>query len=98
MSSTFRDAGSPLEPQLQALLADLDGRSDEFVEIKAGIEKAARRAADDPEAALIHVRKTLQYVIDDVYERRCGEPPGTRPLQNLLERLAKDGQLPPEIP
>ncbi len=32
-----------------------------------------------------------------MYERRCNEPPGTRPLENLLQRLFKDGHFPDRL-
>jgi hypothetical protein len=47
--------------------------------------------------ALTRARKVLEYVIRDVYERRIKEPPGTRPLENLLQRLVKDGHFPDRL-
>ena len=47
--------------------------------------------------ALTRARKVLEYVIRDVYERRINEPPGTRPLENLLQRLVKDGFIPDRL-
>jgi hypothetical protein len=51
----------------------------------------------DPEMALIRSRKVLEYVVRDVFVRRVGEPPGTRPLENLIQRLVKDGHFPPRL-
>ena len=56
--------------------------------------KAVRGADVDPEMALTRARKVLEYVVRDIYLRRVKEPPGTRPLENLLDRLAKDGHFP----
>ncbi len=67
--------------------------SDEFRELREGIEKAVRVADLDPEMALTRSRKVLEHLIREVYERRCNEPAGTRPLENLLQRLVKDGIL-----
>src|SRR5437016_1858185 len=87
----------PMDPSLQALLARLDRLSDDFREVREGVHKALRVADLDPEMALTRARKVLEFVVRDIYERRCGEPPGTRPLENLLQRLVKDGHLPPRL-
>lgn len=50
-----------------------------------------------PEMALTRARKVLEHVVRDVYERRVEEPPGTRPLENLLQRLVKDGYFPDRL-
>jgi hypothetical protein len=86
-----------MEPQVQELLKRIDRLSDQFAELREGIQKAVRVAPSDPEMALIRAPKVLEYVIRDVFERRIGEPPGTRPLENLVQRLAKDGHLPARL-
>src|ERR1700682_6581863 len=75
----------------QTLLSRLDHLSGQFWELREGVQKAILVADLDPEMALTRARKVLEYVIRDVYERRIQEPPGTRPLENLLQRLFKDG-------
>jgi hypothetical protein len=47
--------------------------------------------------ALTRARKVLEYVVRDVFERRVKEPPGTRPLENLLQRLVKEGFFPERL-
>ena len=47
--------------------------------------------------ALIRARKVLEFVIRDIFERRVGESAGTRPLENLVQRLVKDGHLPARL-
>jgi hypothetical protein len=86
-----------MDPSLQPLLDRLDLLTDEFGELRDGIRKAVRIAGDDPEMALTRVRKVLELVVREVYGRRCQEPPGTRPLENLLQRIAKDGYLPARL-
>jgi hypothetical protein len=86
-----------MEPQIQELLKRVDRLSDDVSELRDGILKAVRVADDDPEMALIRARKVLEFVIRDVFERRVGESPGTRPLENLIQRLAKDGHLPARL-
>jgi hypothetical protein len=39
----------------------------------------------------------LEYVVREVYERRVAEPAGTRPLENLIQRLQKDEHLPERV-
>jgi hypothetical protein len=51
----------------------------------------------DAEMALTRVRKVLEFIIRDVFERRIQEPPGTRPLENLLQRIVKDGYFPDRL-
>jgi len=83
-----------VEATLQDLTDRLNGLSDQFRELRDGVQKAIRIADDDPEMALTRARKVLEYVVRDVFERRVKEPPGTRPLENLLDRLVKDGHFP----
>jgi hypothetical protein len=83
-----------MESPVHELLRRLDSLSGSFLELRDGVEKAVRIAGEDPEMALTRSRKVLELVVRDVYERRCNEPPGTRPLDNLLQRLVKDGYLP----
>jgi hypothetical protein len=80
--------------QLVSLLENL---SEQFREVRGGLVRAHRISAEDPEMALARVRKVLEYVIREVYERRIREPAGTRPLENLIQRLQKDGYLPERV-
>jgi hypothetical protein len=83
-----------MEQSFQPLIDRLNQLSDQFRELRDGVQKAIRIADDDPEMALTRARKVLEYVVRDVFERRVKEPPGTRPLENLLDRLVKDGHFP----
>jgi hypothetical protein len=83
-----------MDPSLQVLLRRLDQLTEEFRELREGVQKAILVAQVDPERALTRARKVLEYVVRDVYQRRLNEPPGTRPLENLLQRLVKEGFLP----
>src|SRR6202521_1284479 len=86
-----------MDPSFQSLLSRLDHLSDQFGELRDGVQKAIQVADFDPEMALTRARKVLEYVIRDVYVRRINEPPGTRPLENLLQRLVKDGFFPDRL-
>ncbi len=86
-----------MDNQFHDLIDRLDHLSDQFEELRGLIRKAIRLADNDPEMALTRVRKVLEYVVHDAYQRLVKEPPGTRPLENLLQRLVKDGHLPPHL-
>jgi hypothetical protein len=91
------DRCTPIDPSLQALVGRLEHLSDPYRELRDGVQKAIQVADVDPEMALTRTRKVLEFVIRDVYERRIQEPPGTRPLENLLQRLVKDGHFPDRL-
>ena len=82
---------------LRDLAARLDQLPERFDDLRELIHKAIRLADSDPEMALTRVRKVLEYVARDAHERLVKEPPGTRPLENLLQRLVKDSHLPPHL-
>ncbi len=82
---------------VQSILRRLDHLSDEFRELRDGVRKVIRIAPDDPEMALTRARKVMEYVVRDLYVRRYKEEPGTRPLENLLQRLVRDGHLPKRL-
>src|SRR5262245_57968813 len=85
---------------MDAKLRELLNRALEMplpAEVRAGLPLAAEVAELDPEMALTRVRKLLEVVVREAYERHVPEPAGTRPLENLLQRLAKDGHLPTRV-
>ncbi len=86
-----------MDSHLQMLLPRLDHLSGEFVKLRDGFRMAIRIAEEDPEMALTRVRKLLEYVVCDFYDRRCEQKSGTQLLENLIQRLAKDGHLPKKI-
>ena len=85
------------DPALQALLTRLDYVSGPFVELRESVDGAVKIAEDAPKMALISVRKSLEFVVRDVFERRTQKPPGSQPLENLLQRIAKDGYFPDRL-
>jgi hypothetical protein len=86
-----------MDPSLQPLLDRLDHLADEFREVREGVHRAVDIADRDPEMALTRARKVLELVVREVYQRRLAEPPGTRPLENLIQRLVKDGFFPDRL-
>jgi len=79
---------------LESLLRLHGKLADDFQELREGILKAIRLSEQDSEMALTRVRKVLELVVCDVFQTRYREAAGTRPLENLLQRLIKDGHLP----
>ena len=86
-----------MDESLRSLLAQLEQIADQFRELRDGVQQVIKIAEASPEMALTRARKVLEYVIRDVYQRRVNEPPGTRPLENLLQRLVKDGFFPDRL-
>ena len=69
----------------------------EFKELSDGVQRAIRIAPVDPDMALTRARKVLEAIIHDIYKQHYNEPAGTRPLENLLQRLVRDGVLPKRL-
>ena len=86
-----------MDPSFQDLIERLNHLSDQFSELREGVRKAVLVADLDPEMSLTRARKVLEYMVRDVFERRIQEPPGTRPLENLLQRLVKEGFFPERL-
>jgi hypothetical protein len=86
-----------MDQSLQSLLDRLDRLPGPFQELREGVRKAVDISDRDPEMALTRSRKVLELLVREVYERRLNEPAGTRPLENLLQRLVKDGHLPTRL-
>jgi len=86
-----------MDPSLQPLLRRLDHLPETFSEIREGVQKAVLVAEVDPEMALTRARKVLESMVREVFERRLQEPPGTQPLEGLLQRLFQNDHLPPVV-
>lgn len=86
-----------MEERFKEILTLLDRLPEEHREIREGVLRALRIAHEDPEMALTRARKILELLVREIYQRRYGETAGTRPLENQLQRLAKDGFLPTRI-
>jgi hypothetical protein len=86
-----------MDPSLQPLLALLNRLPDGFRDIRTEVENAMRAIDLAPSLAVVPPRKVLDLVIREVYERCVHEPPGTRPLEGLTQRLVKEGHLPPAL-
>jgi formylglycine-generating enzyme required for sulfatase activity len=92
-----RTGDAPVDPALQSVLRRLDSLPEGFGDIRDGVRKAVLIAELAREMGLTQARKVLELMLREVYERRCREPAGTRPLESLLQRLLKDGYLPARL-
>jgi len=66
-------------------------------ELWDSLQRARDVAEKDPEWALSRARKVLERVVREVYERRIGEPAGTRSLEKIVERLIDQWYLPRDL-
>jgi hypothetical protein len=80
--------------QLREVHALLESICQGFTDLQEGVRQAITIADSDPEMSLTRVRKVLELITRDVYEKEIHSPPGTQPLENLLQRLVKDRILP----
>ena len=79
------------------LMQRLDSLSGELLELRQEIKLTLQLADIDPRMTLTRTRRVLEYVVNEVYRRHFNEDPGTRPLENLLQRLIKEHILPPKV-
>jgi uncharacterized protein (TIGR03067 family) len=88
MDPTVREAVERLEDRLSRLSSQMD-------EMRQNVRQVAAVAEADPEMALTKARKVLESVLRRVWEHFIpNEPIGTRPLEEVLQRLQKNGYLP----
>jgi eukaryotic-like serine/threonine-protein kinase len=66
-------------------------------ELWDGLQRARDIADKDPEWSLNRARKVLERIAREIYERRVGEPAGTRSLEKIVERLLQDWYLPDKL-
>ncbi|HEV3415991.1 MAG TPA: DUF4145 domain-containing protein, partial [Pirellulales bacterium] len=97
MSPAVTETSESLESLLLGLLTRLEHLPGEYEQLRDGVQRLAKIADGDPEMALTRARKILELVIYDVYMRRFDEPSGKRDLVELIDRLFKEGQIPPLI-
>ena len=45
----------------------------------------------------VRALEALEFMVREVFERRVGQRAGTQPLENLLQRIVKDGYLPRRV-
>jgi hypothetical protein len=90
-------SGPDFHGQMDRLIRGLEQLLARKREVGEGVRRANNIADEDPKMALRRARMVLELMVRDVYERRFSEPPGTRSLENLVERLDKEGGLPDQF-
>jgi hypothetical protein len=82
-------------------LRELVGRVDRLSGCPGKLDDDLRAAIVDAErdsvASAIRARRVLDHIIRDVFERHVNEPAGSRPMEQLLTRIVKDGHFPDEL-
>jgi len=85
------------DPELRAALARAEAWPQGASEARDGVRRAIDIAERDAEMALTRIRKVLEWVVRAVYEAKVGKPAGTNPLDNLIDRIVKDGHFPKRL-
>ena len=87
-----------MDARLGELLNRLPDLPVPYRELRAEVERAIIEAERDPVTSLVYARRVLEHVLRDVFDRHVnGEKAGTRPLENVLQRVVKDGHFPGEL-
>ncbi len=86
--------GPEFNVHVDQLIHSLNDLIKDQQELWDGLERAKKVADEEPEVSLNRARKVLERVVREVYERRIGEPSGTRSLEKIVERLVQEWYLP----
>jgi len=86
--------GSDFHGHVDRLIQGLDQLLERNRYLRARVDTARHNASNNPKMALRAAREVLDLVVRDVYEHRFHEPPGTRPLETLIQRMDSEGGLP----
>lgn len=90
---SISDTGSFIDLDLQGIISRVEQWPDNSINARSGVLQAIDISLRDPAMGLTRIRKVLELIVHEIYELRYSEPVGTRPLENLLDRLVKDGHL-----
>jgi formylglycine-generating enzyme required for sulfatase activity len=90
-------SGPDFDGQVDRLIRGLEQLLATNRKLREGVGKALHLAEEDPAMALGRARLVLDLMVRDLYERSFHEPPGTRSLENLVQRLDQEGFLPDEF-
>ena len=87
-------SGPDFRGQVDRLIRGLEQLVAKKQELREGVRRRSTSPTKTRKMALGRARMVLELMVRDVYERRFKEPPGTRSLENSIQRLDKDGFLP----
>jgi formylglycine-generating enzyme len=95
MENDLRDLIRRLDDHVGHLSNDVDHLSAQVEELRESVRHVAVVADVDPAMALTAARKVLDRILHRVWEHHIPqEPIGTRPLEEILQRLSKGGFMP----
>src|SRR5262249_576967 len=87
-----------MDPQLRELLDRLPDFPAPLQGMREEVVRAITDAERDPVTSLVYARRVLEHVLRDVFDRHIPEEKaGARPLENVLQRVAKEGHFPGEL-
>ena len=86
-----------MDPTLQDVLARLDRVSGQVEELRDGVRQAVAIAVLDPDMALTRRARCWSSLSATCSGGTPARKPGARPLENLLQRLVKDGIFPKRL-
>ncbi len=87
-------SGPDFQGHVDRLIQGLDQLLERNRYLRARLDTARHNASSNPRMAVRAAREVLELVVRDVYERRFHEPPGTRALESLIQRIDSEGGLP----
>ena len=87
-------SGPDFESQVDRLIHSLKQLLATKRKLWEGLAKATRIADEDPAMGIARARVVLELLVRDLYERSFHEPPATRSLEHLVERLDNEGLIP----
>jgi formylglycine-generating enzyme required for sulfatase activity len=87
-------SGADFDHHAERLIHGLEQLLTDKTDIDVRLQKASTLAENDPEIALVPCRVALEIVVREMYERRIGEPPGNRSLEQLSRCLVDRGAFP----
>ena len=90
-------SGPDFESQVDRLIHSLKQLLATKRKLWEGLAKATRIADEDPAMGIARARVVLELLVRDLYERSFHEPPATRSLEHLVDRLDNEGLIPDQF-
>jgi hypothetical protein len=84
-------------PSLCELLCRVDRLSGRLGRLGDDMRAAIEDAELNSVASAIRARRVLDHIVRQTFERNVKEPAGSRPMEQLLTRIAKDGHFPDDL-
>src|SRR5262249_46852655 len=82
---------------LNELLIRLDRISGQPGAVRDDMREAIVSAERDSVASSVRARRVLDHIVRQVFERHIKEPAGSRPMEQILTRIVKEGHFPDDL-